>query len=726
MKTKNTLSVLTLALVLAACGQSQPTSQTATDSTANEIAQSSRMNDNTPPAGTPSAAASFGALQPGLNVSSLPSQARLGETTVIRSNRLNAQALPSNAQTSKVALKVLVISSGAGDYGLDSATSMLQEAGVPYDVLDASTAPLSSSTLIDSSGVGRYQGVILTSNGLSIQDSAGNFVSALDSAEWADLFQYEASYKVRQLALYGYPGVSPEDYGLRAVAGAETSTTSMTLSSAGRAIFNDLTSTAIPVNYSYSYPSTLQSVPGVTTQPLATDPRGRILAVTSTSADGRERLLLTTAENPYLTHTQLLSYGLVQWLTKGVHLGENRRFLQVDIDDWFLSGTRLDANTLQPAQTEFRLSASDALSVRDQQTRIRWDYAVANNFKYAMVFNGGGADLNAWNTCLPISNWFGDPLTSVSRCMAYDFDWVNHTKDHLRMDVMDYNTAYAQISQNFTIGSKLGLNMNRKSLVTGEHSGLGYMDPTDDGTYNDGDLRQPKVDLGLGRSNMNMLNAASASNVRYLAANHSVASQWDASCSVCGVPHPLKSDIFLVPRWPNNIAYHVTTPTEETAFYNSVYGPQGTRPYWDHNLSYAEILDKETDLALNHLLDGGAFPHYMHQTNLRQYASGKSLATDWVRALLTKYSKYSTLPLNTLKWDDLGNYMLRRTLEEKAKAAGTLSAVWDRSSNRVTVSSTAGSVPVTLTGGTAGSSYGAYRIQTGDVSGSMTVSVSPK
>ena len=33
----------------------------------------------------------------------------------------------------------------------------------------------------------------------------------------------------------------------------------------------------------------------------------------------------------------------MQWLTKGVHLGEHRRFLQVDIDDWFLNGYRLNA-----------------------------------------------------------------------------------------------------------------------------------------------------------------------------------------------------------------------------------------------------------------------------------------------------------------------------------------------------------------------------------------------
>ena len=56
--------------------------------------------------------------------------------------------------------------------------------------------------------------------------------------------------------------------------------------------------------------------------------------------------------------------------------------------------------------------------------------------------------------------------------------------------------------------------MNRSSLVTGEHSGLGNMDPTDDGTHNDPREPQPKQDLGLERSNPNLIAAAGQRGVR--------------------------------------------------------------------------------------------------------------------------------------------------------------------------------------------------------------------
>ncbi|MDV6375277.1 hypothetical protein [Deinococcus arenicola] len=710
MKKPHLLSALTLSLILASCAAPSTPVETAAGAaqTGMPAASEAKVDDVTTPVGI-KAFADVSTMLPGPDRSKLPTNARLGEARILQGTRLSAQALPANAQTDVVALKVLILSSGAGDYGLDSAKAILQESGVPYDVLDASQTALSQDSLIDADGSGKYQGIILTSNALVADDGTGAFVSALDSSEWDTLFQYEAAYKARQLALFGYPGVAPEDYGLRAVAGAETSTTSMTPNSAGKGVFKDLTGTAVPVQYAFSYPSTLETVPGVTTTPLMTDPQGRVLAATSTAADGRERLLITTAQNPYLLHTELMGYGMVQWLTKGVHLGEHRRFLQVDIDDYFLDGDHLNAATGTLYAKPFRVSSSDVLSISYQQAALRNQFKVAKDFKYAMAFNGGGASTSIFASCL---NFFASPdaLTSMTKCLQNDFDWVNHTKNHLRMDVMDLKTANDQIAGNFTVASKLGLPVNRKSLVTGEHSGLGNMDPNDDGTNDDAGTVGPKQDLGLGRSNPNLLQAAANSGVNYIASDRSVASQRDDSCSTCGVVHPLNNNIFLVPRWPTNMHYHVTNPAEALRSYNGIYAPGGTRPYWDHALTYAEFLDKDSDVSLSHILGGGAFPHYMHQPNLDQYASGKSLASDWVNAALTKYTRYSTLPLNTYKWDDLGAYMKSHTAEEKAKAMGGVRGRWNRMTSQVIVINTSGSMQaITLTGSKFGNLYGAYR-----------------
>lgn len=693
-----------------------------------------------PAISTPSAPTDVAATHPGqeaplaappvLTTPSATEQAAAFEHSrgyVPQGTRLSAQALPDRAQTGKVALRVLVLSSGVGDFGLDSARSMLRESGVPFEVLDVSTVPLTMDTLIDAAGVGRYQGVILTSSALLMQpDAQGRLPSALDSSEWATLFEYERAYGVRQLALFGWPGALPEDYGLRAVDGAATSLTTAQATPAGQATLLDLTRQPIQLQYAPTYPAQVVSVPGVaTTTPLLVDPAGRVLAATSTTTDGRERLLLTSMQAPTLLHTQLLGYGLVEWLTRGVHLGEHRRFLQVDIDDWFLPGLHYNAATGGFYNDLFYLSTQDALSVRSQQQAIQTDFPVARNFRYALAFNGTEAQPSAPLSCQ------GDPLAAnpaalsgVSRCLANDFDWVNHTRDHLRMDVMDEATALTQLGDNLSIGTQLGLNLSRTALVTGEQSGLGYMDPYDDGTRNATTTLNPKQDLGLGRSNPSLLSAMNRAGIRYLASNHSVSSQWNHDCPTCGLVHPLNSNVFLVPRWPNGIAYFVTTPDEMAGYYNSVYGPQGTAPHWKSNLSYAEILNQESGFALNHLLDGGAFPHYMHAPNLREYAPGKSVASDWIRALVGRYSSFSTLPLTTLRWDDLGRYLERRTQTLAAQDAGQIAGVYDRTSSTVTLTSTA-PLPYLLTGGAAGEPYGALRLQSGDVSGTLTLNVVP-
>jgi hypothetical protein len=602
--------------------------------------------------------------------------------------RLPLQTLSTTPNTNVVALRVLVLSANATDGTQSAATTMLAQAGVPYDVVNPSVpGSFTADTLVAEDGTGKYQGVILTTGNLAYEASPGNWQSALDWAGWNLLWQYEQDYGVRQLSLYTYPSSWPEDYGLRD-AGAASATANPRLTAAGQGVFTDLRAgVALPIQYAYNYPATVAAVPGVTTTPLLSDSGGRVLAARSDTA-GRERLALTFAQNPDLLHSELLGYSLVKWVTKGVHLGEYRRFNQLDIDDWFLPGDVYNPVTKTVSPDAFRISASDAMSVAVQQTALRVLFPVSKEFKFAVVYNGGGA-----NTAAPLScatNAISpDRLSSMSRCLANTFDWVSHTRDHEYMDFLNYNDSYAQLQPNLTIGAQLGLNISTKSLVTGDMSGLGYYNPAGEGL---------KTDYGLGASNTSFLLAAQNTGTRYLSSNRSVSSQWDAGCMNCGLTHPLNSNIFLIPRWPTNVFYHVTTPAQAVGAYNSVYGPNGSAPYWPTDLTYAQYLDKETDLALGHVLSGSAYPHYMHQGNLRQHTLGRSLASDWETALLTKYSKYSTLPLKTLRWDSLGAYIEARTSYMKSGMSGS----WDRTAKTLTLRSAGGGAGF-VTGAAAGS-----------------------
>ncbi|MCO5322137.1 MAG: hypothetical protein M9922_12160 [Microthrixaceae bacterium] len=47
------------------------------------------------------------------------------------------------------------------------------------------------------------------------------------------------------------------------------------------------------------------------------------------SADGRERMIITAAMNGFQSHFLALSAGIIDWATRGVHLGAKRNHLSV-------------------------------------------------------------------------------------------------------------------------------------------------------------------------------------------------------------------------------------------------------------------------------------------------------------------------------------------------------------------------------------------------------------
>jgi hypothetical protein len=81
---------------------------------------------------------------------------------------------------------------------------------------------------------------------------------------------------------------------------------------------------------------------GLRTLLTATSPNGRhrgsVAGVFST--DGREELVLAFSYDVDSTQLQVLAPGLVDWVTRGVHLGLDRSYLAVHVDDVLLPNVR--------------------------------------------------------------------------------------------------------------------------------------------------------------------------------------------------------------------------------------------------------------------------------------------------------------------------------------------------------------------------------------------------
>lgn len=568
-----------------------------------------------------------------------------------------------------VALRSLVIA--AKDDASVRATweEILQSIGAPYDIVIADEDDVDLDDLVRPDGVGRYNAIFLTSSGLLAEQDDGTYSSTLTRSEWEALREYERTYGVRQVSLSTAPGEYPEDYCLRPdTEGMADDDSVVTMTSEGREIFDYLRPDAeIPLGRSYVYYAELADDCDATA--LLTHGE-HVLAVVAPTDDGRERLGLSLTLAPEELSTSLLGYGLVRWATKGVFVGEQRHWINVDIDDWFATTTRHHADG---SEGMIRLTGPEVAEISRQQDHLRTEHPLAAEFVLNLPYNAGRFDTSAPARCSTENT--SDTLSSFSKCLADKFRWVNHTMNHPEMNTTGYEESYAEIVTNLGAAAEGGLTVPSTVLKTPEYSGLGVY--SDDRT-----AAADVVDHGLEGSNADMLRAASKAGVKYVHGNMSFDSH-RPKCFNCGIYHPLQPDLLLVPDWPVNVAYEAATPEEQTRLYNQLYGENATEEWsLGRDIDYREFVDLESDLALSHVASGSAYTHTLHQGNLHIYEPGKSLTFDWLDAVLDKYESYYAVPLKTPDWATLAKYVEARTAHFAELAKGE-DPVWNRVTDEV-------------------------------------------
>ncbi len=654
--------------------------------------------------------------------------AQLGSKIVVeafRNTRVSTRFAPGAAP--KVKLKLLVIAATSDETTLAAITAFLKQIGTPFDTLIASTTDLTEAYLEIDAGLGNYNGILLTTANLAWISPTG-FVSAFTPAEWITLRSYEAQYKAREVDLYSYPdGVdtsNPGNTGMVATGAVDTTAAPLNaqLTTKGQQIFPFLQpSINIPIRYAYTYTASVvgNAVPVLTTA-------NGVVAALNVTPDGREVLALTMAHNPYLTHSVLMSYGLIRWVSRGVFLGEKQMYFSAHVDDIFIPND-VWGTTANLPNVEFRLRPNDLVNTVNWQNSFRVAHNKFSSFRFDFLFNGlpfntdlpgGGFDTTAPNTCgrVPTGK---DPFTSKAKCYKSSFRWMNHTKTHIYIDspaTLPVSQATQQADLTL-IGSEIGFNINiaksatglnlignefdSSSLVIGNHSGLGYMDEA-----------VPPRNYGKSHANPALILAAQQYGIQFLGANTSAPTTAPVCVSTatdCNQNNPSPNtgvwldaatlpvnNIMLVPRFPVNIFYNTNTPAQLVSEYNHLY-----RTFWGRDFTIAEIMEQEANTAIDHILTGSFNPHYFHQSNLRFDATNTSLLTSFIDKVAQKYETWINLPIKNLSMTDLGLKMKARLAYDNAAA----SAIWDRAAGTVTISG-ASNVNIPLTNPAYGTAYG--------------------
>lgn len=516
-------------------------------------------------------------------------------------------------------MRVLVITAHNTDPSYVGISTFLEYLGVPYTTLVATQQNLTEGLLWDASG-GKYQAIFLATDTLGYAEG-GLWKSAFEPAEWQILTAYEAKYGVRQVTYYTYPN---SQYGLSAPTAVSTDQAPLfvKLTAQGQSFFSYLHSdVSIPIRYAYTY---LARPVDTSTLSLVEDDLGNAIVSIRTYPDGRQNLAVTADNWRYLLHSQLLSYGIIRWATRGVHLGERTVYLMPQVDDIFLANDLFDPELGRADEGRtYRINASDMAVVEAWQNSVRARRDPSfQNFSLAMVFNGEGAVDST------------DSLVTYFRAKQGLYQWISHTYSHPNLDQLLYGEVLPELQLNHQKAVELRLTKYKKqNLVTGDVSGL---------------------------ANSDAMNAMADFGIQYVVSNTSMPGQNNPSPNA-GRYNTLQPSILEIPRRPTNIFTTASDVEEEEAQYNALY-----RAYWGRDLVYDEILDFESNLILTYMVTYDMDPLMFHQSNLRVYdEEGHFLLGDLIDEAMDKYAGYMTLPVLSPPMDMLGQRMAQRMAYNK-------------------------------------------------------------
>ena len=632
---------------------------------------------------------------------------------VLPTSRAHAQLVSAR----RVNLNILVLS--AGDVGTAVVKAGLAEGLVPYTEIDLTKAnrqTITDAFLADTVSLftrrAKFQAVVLPNEA----------PAQLKPAELDALAKFEREFKIRQFYSYVYPSPAlglnyPANPGYIGPLDGFTATVTAAAKSAGFGYlagsvrFEDLSPS---VTETWGYLATAAPddtvnkrsfAPFVTIPIPDTSSAGVLLGVYTDN--GRESMVFTSAVNQYQLQQQALFHGILNWLTYGVHLGTERNYLSVHVDDVFLPDSRWSSAsncTVDDDCAPTVVLPDIIMTPADVDIAISWQQQTG--IKLDLAYNGGGYDDAKALGAFPL----GDKLIQVRS----SFRWLNHTYDHLYLGcVQDFSVApfrcataangsilwatyqevYDQIRKNQLFATQRGLTITSGELVTGEHSGLrrAPQEPSD---------------------NPNLARAFTNTGIAFTGSDNSR----EAAQRVVGSGR-------TVPRYPMNIFYNVATQAEEVDEYNWIYTSKadGGSGICENNPTStciapldvgtgfsSYIVPLEARTALLHVLSNSPKPHYAHQSNLAEdrilYPVLNKLIADY-RALYA-----TTAPLVNSTTTELGNELknMAEWTTNKSRISGYIQG------GKLTVQLASGTAaintPITVPAGTtvSGTALGAY------------------
>ncbi|MGU7783600.1 Agd3-related carbohydrate deacetylase [Burkholderia sp. PU8-34] len=633
-----------------------------------------------------------------------------------------SHAVPADAQ---IDLKILVlINKSAPNYPntpeLLATRAMLDHLGVPYLEYPYDNNTPTLPQLETAPDHALYQGIIMPL-------SDARFMNPATGALATMLTQYQFKYNVRLASVYTWPG----DTGcLQYVGYRDTTSTPLntTLTTTGKTLFpymnaGSTTGNPLPVTNAWTYFMSPLSPPptGVTvtsqiqavgtnnvTYPVAaTCLFSNVTPTPAGQSTSREIMAISFDNNPYLIHSMTLSYGIVNWVTRGLFVGSRHVYMDPQVDDigipdeifpyalspydvWYDVTTGQStpggqcpyggvSQTTGMTPCEYRISGAEFDNVMAWQDNTNSGTANAGALKLTFAFNGSGFG-TAYGGLGNYPPSGTDTLSTEVNANEYDFKWITHTYDHLLLEpnttitpptTVTSSQVTSELQNNDAVAQTIGFeNYNTTDIVTPEISGL-YWAPTLSALDSFGiktlvsDSSKPTPPVGIsGCTQPTATNGVTYSLPPF--------NEGKYNCD--------DTSIFEIPRYATALFYNVSVPDDWVKEYSYFYAsPGGLFPTFPAaSIKYGFILDKVSDILLSYLLTYDNRPMMFHQSNLRTFTGTNGVQTfllaDLLNMTLTKYNKYyKGVPIvSPYLGDTAGTPALLRTIRDYSHVTATL------------------------------------------------------
>ncbi|KAJ5924478.1 hypothetical protein N7466_008665 [Penicillium verhagenii] len=566
-----------------------------------------------------------------------------------------------------------------------AATDGLNGYGIPFTTLVVPQAGADLPTLENDAG-GLFGGIVVAS-GISYDYDSG-WASGLTDDQWNQLYAYQLDYGVRMVQYDVYPG---SDYGTEIISGSDGCCDTGVEQDFYFTDISDfptsglLTGSAAGVSTEglWHYSSTILN--SSNTKSIASFAANSVVDVETTAAvindfDGRQQMVFFISLDPSWSSTSaFLQHAWITWITRGLHAGWRRVYINTQIDDMMLT-----TNIYEPTNTTFRITTDDMDNVLAWIPTINAKMNAGSSYYPEVGFNGNGnIDRSSniddgWGICSGGGVYYAGAATTPAEFQkplgtgtdqwpstptAYDwttdcterdplmvwwqtnlnsFGLLSHTFTHEAEDNATYADVYKEISFNQAWLKQVGLDQGTHFTANG------IIPPAITGIHN-GDALQAWWDNGI-------TNCVGDNTRSALLNTENAMWPYFTVTATDGF-----NGMQVNPRWATRIYYDCTTPACTLAEWINTSSGSGDFDY---------LMSQEQSDTMRHFFGLYHEPYMFHQANLRNndtdpitingVAGQWSLFQAWVELIVQEFVRLSDWPLVTINHADMSASFLAR------------------------------------------------------------------